>query len=386
MQGVLTSPFSCSCVESIQSFAFASLFLSLQLLYSHVIVFCSPQMSRNTLLSSVISIFVIFSLLPPSASFSLLHLPTVVLSQGSGLSAATYTTLSGCGALACALTHVVLVPVDVVKTRLQQSTVSPPPSAKSVVEGILKEEGASALTLGTQATIVGYMYYGGVLYPLYEYLKRELPTYMSSSPTNAVVILSGAIAAVFASAGLSPMEVARIRRVEKPSRYPSLPIALSTLAKEKALYAGLSPLLARQVAFGMAKFLSFETARGFLYDALPGLDSSDMVTSLWISLLSGAFAGVFSCFVSQPADATLTAMSRTSQPLLPAAAGIYSERGASGFFAGVESRAVWSACIIAGQFLLYDLFRSMAGVGSADLADLIQSVEVMSEVVGEVAE
>ena len=80
--------------------------------------------------------------------------------------------------------------------------------------------------------------------------------------------MAGAIAAVVASLGLTPLEAARIRAVAEPDKYRPLGLAgtLDAIAKEdadlgwKTLYAGLPSLMTRQVIFGSIKFLAFERA------------------------------------------------------------------------------------------------------------------------------
>ena len=41
---------------------------------------------------------------------------------------------------------------------------------------------------------------------------------------------------------------------------------------------------------------------------------------------------------------------------------IFESEGVGGFFAGLGSRSVWAACIISGQFFLYDVCKSFLGV------------------------
>jgi len=101
-----------------------------------------------------------------------------------------------------------------------------------------------------------------------------------------------------------------------------------------------------------------------------------------VSLLSGAVAGVSASIVSQPADAVLTRM-KDSQSLDAAAviSEIWEKRGPQGFFLGLSSRCVWAACIIAGQFLLYDVCKMILQITADDLTlflDVIGSIEMGS--------
>ena len=53
--------------------------------------------------------------------------------------------------------------------------------------------------------------------------------------------------------------------------------------------------------------------------------------------------------------------------LQTAALSIYRSRGLPGFFLGLPSRCLWSGAIIAGQFFLYDVFKTALHVQAADL-------------------
>ena len=82
------------------------------------------------------------------------------------------------------LTHTLVIPLDVVKTRMQTN----PGEYNGVFDGaatITREEGIGALLLGTQATIVGYLWYGISVYPSYAFFKRFIATSLMS-PAFAV--------------------------------------------------------------------------------------------------------------------------------------------------------------------------------------------------------
>ena len=46
-----------------------------------------------------------------------------------------------------------------------------------------------------------------------------------------------------------------------------------------------------------------------------------------------------------------------------------------GFFVGLGSRSVWAACIISGQFFLYDVCKSFLGVKDPGLIHTVSSME-----------
>ena len=253
---------------------------------------------------------------------------------------------------------------------------------------ISQEEGLSSLLLGTQATIAGYLWYGISVYPSYTFFKNSitsiLPPAFGVLHANDVALVAGAIASVIASLGLTPIEAARIRAVAEPEVYRPLGLlgTLRLISKEdedagwRNLYAGLPSLMTRQVIFGSVKFLAFERVSETIFLVWPALRDGTM-TSLGVSLVAGGMAGALSSIVSQPADSVLTYVTKQSTGNLGVLAGarmMIQKDGVSSLFRGLGSRCVWAGCIIAGQFLLYDLFRGMFGITGADLSQVFEIV------------
>jgi solute carrier family 25 (mitochondrial phosphate transporter), member 3 len=302
------------------------------------------------------------------------------------------------GATGCCLTHSLVIPLDVIKTKEQVWSTEEGYKANlsTGAKRILQEEGISGLLTGAQATLAGYFWYGLSVYPSYTFFKRflshdALPTNLATSHTNDIALVAGALAAVVASLGLTPVEAARIRVVANPKRYRPLGLmgTLQVIAAEgnrvglgplKNLYAGFPSLLTRQVIFGSVKFLAFERACEFMYYIWPFLRDSNW-TALSVSLVAGGFSGALSSVVSQPADAVLTYVAAlekssggelSSLGVLEGSRRMIDEGGISSLFRGLSSRCLWAAAIIAGQFLLYDVFRNYFGVNSEDLCQVFR--------------
>ena len=111
------------------------------------------------------------------------------------------------------MTHSLVIPLDVVKTRLQAE----PSRYDGLVSGaiqISKDEGVLSLLAGWEPTLLGYLWYGITVYPGYEFFKR---LYLSLIPNESLrvllVLLAGATATVFACFGVCPAEACRIRMV-----------------------------------------------------------------------------------------------------------------------------------------------------------------------------
>jgi len=297
------------------------------------------------------------------------------------LSLDIYALLGISGGLGCTLTHTLVIPLDVVKTRMQTN----PGEYNGVFDGaatITREEGIGALLLGTQATIVGYLRYGISVYPSYAFFKRFIASSLLSpafavAHANDVALVAGALASVIASLGLTPLEACRIRAVAQPELYRDAGLIGTSqiIASEndelgwKKLYAGLPSLMIRQVIFGSIKFLAFERASEAIFSIHPEFREAT-VTALGVSLVAGGISGALSSVVSQPADSVLTYVAKDSGGNLgvfDGASKMIREGGVKSLFNGLGSRCVWAGCIIAGQFLLYDVFRAAFGITGEDL-------------------
>ena len=291
------------------------------------------------------------------------------------LDVSTYGFFAAAGAVGCMLTHVGVVPLDVVKTRMQTD---PTNDYANTFDGLFKlarKEGIGALSLGLGPTIVGYAWYGATVYPGFEFLTRCFATAFPGEGFHApIVLLSGALATIGACVGACPAETVRIRVVADPEKYatgriPFLSPAKRVLTEDGlgAFYAGFRPLVVRQVIFGVVKFFFFDTLAEMIFTAAPHLRAF-VLSRLFVAFVSGFVAGTFSSLVSQPADAILTYTNeRNDVNPTQAARNIWKKDGLTGFYKGALTRAMWSASVISGQFAIYDLLKSFLGVSARDL-------------------
>ncbi|CAM9736748.1 unnamed protein product, partial [Ectocarpus fasciculatus] len=227
-------------------------------------------------------------------------------SKERSLTAADFATFAACGAVGCTSTHLTVIPLDVVKTRLQTD-----PGRYSGLAGgvttIAKEEGWMMLMQGFGPTLAGYLWYGITVYPGYELFKRLFMQLVG--PLNAalfrvpLVLAAGAAATCIACIGVCPAEAIRIRQVADPA-VGSMPSAIKQIVAESGwgkLYEGLPSILFRQISFGMMKFLVFDFFTDYAYDLVPYL-ADQKSTQLAVSLTSGLVAGVCAAIVSQPGE------------------------------------------------------------------------------------
>jgi solute carrier family 25 phosphate transporter 3 len=85
----------------------------------------------------------------------------------------TYLRFGFAGALCCSITHTDVVPMDVVKTRMQTN----PGQYKSMIDGfrtISAQEGAGMLLKGAGPTAVGYFMQGAFKFGFNEFFKKKI--------------------------------------------------------------------------------------------------------------------------------------------------------------------------------------------------------------------
>ncbi|GMI44447.1 hypothetical protein TrCOL_g4398 [Triparma columacea] len=280
----------------------------------------------------------------------------------------TYFLISLSGALACALTHLTVVPLDVLKTLRQTSSSSKP-----------------SLFSGSLPTVLGYSFYGLTVYPTYNLLLRYLPTIFIHLTPQDSSLISGALAACVACVGLAPMEAIRIRTVSDPLTYENLNIKDRAILAggTKELYRGLPPLLIRQVCFGTVKFAAFEY---LLSVVLESEVFGWTERGGWVaSLAAGVGAGLVGSIVSQPADAVLTWLGGGEgerEDLVGGMMEMLEKRGVKSLTKGGGERLAWAGFIIGAQFALYDEIRGRAGVGEEGIKQAVAEAMKVKEAVG----
>ena len=143
------------------------------------------------------------------------------------------------------------------------------------------------------------------------------------------------------------------------------------------LYSALTPLLLRELPFSITKYLVYDAATSSIAEAFPLAQEGPLASAL-LSLTGGLAAGVIAAAVSTPADTLLT-LSQTAPPpdadgrareppTMLQIAGDTLRTNPRSLFNGLLPRMVFFGALIAGQFLLYDEFKSLFKVGTSDIS------------------
>ncbi|GAA6002060.1 hypothetical protein JCM10207_003056 [Rhodosporidiobolus poonsookiae] len=285
-----------------------------------------------------------------------------------------YAKFFSAGAACCLLSHGGMVPIDVVKTRMQLEPQLKKLGMVGTTRHIVGQEGMKGLATGFGSTAVGYFLQGGAKFAGYEFFKLKLA---EASGENAVrnrtaIYLGGAaIAEFFADILLTPAEAVRIRLVSNPKYATNMATGFKRMAAEgglKELYAGFVPILAKQIPYAVGQFLVNELAHEAVYRQLSDEKKANLTSGeqTAITLGCGITAGFAAAILSQPADTLLSQINKGQGGSGSAASKLIvlaKEAGPIGLFAGLGPRMLMTAGLVSSQFYLYGIIKSALGAG-----------------------
>jgi len=276
------------------------------------------------------------------------------------------------GAQCASITHLITVPLDVVKTRSQTMNVSTAEAYRVIKEA----QGWKGLRRGWGPTAVGYALQGACKFGFYELFKAKSVEKLGDYAIRNKLLVyaaSGALAECIASFMLCPWEAVRIRMVSSDAFANNMLTGMSKVLKTEGLmglYKGFPPIVAKQVPYTVVQFVSFQYSLDFFYKwAIPRYwgktkDQLSQGTQLGVSTLGGVVAGVTSAIASHPPDTVLSRinMARKAGAAPPSFASVIKETGFSGLWRGIGIRCVMVGSISALMFLIYDSVKVMSGI------------------------
>lgn len=274
-----------------------------------------------------------------------------------------YFALCGlAGILSCGITHTAVVPLDLVKCRIQVD----PAKYKNVITGFkvsLAEGGLKGLAKGWAPTFFGYSAQGLCKFGLYEVFKVWYHDLVGDETAflyrTSLYLAASASAEFFADIALSPMEAAKVKIQTTPGFANTLREAWPKIAKEEGLngfYKSLVPLWMRQIPYTMMKFACFERTVELLYKHIVPKPRSECskAEQLVVTFAAGYIAGVFCAIVSHPADSVV---SKINQEKGLSAVEAAKRLGFGGLWKGLGPRIVMIGTLTALQWFIYDAFK-----------------------------
>lgn len=263
------------------------------------------------------------------------------------------------GLLSCGLTHTAVVPLDLVKCRIQVN----PDKYKSLANGFkvsVKEGGIKALSLGWAPTLVGYSMQGIGKFGFYEAFKNLYSGFLGEENTflyrTSMYLAASASAEFFADIFLCPMESVKVRIQTTPGWSSTLREGAPRIMREEGIngfYKGLAPLWMRQIPYTMMKFACFERTVELLYKHVVPKPRSDCNKSeqLMVTFTAGYIAGVFCAIVSHPADSVVSKLNANPGGGVVSAC---KELGLAGMWKGLGPRIIMIGTLTALQWFIYD--------------------------------
>lgn len=263
------------------------------------------------------------------------------------------------GLLSCGLTHTAVVPLDLVKCRIQVD----PAKYKGLSNGFkvsIAEGGIKSLSLGWAPTLLGYSMQGVGKFGFYEGFKNLYSGLMGEENAylyrTYMYLAASASAEFFADILLCPMESVKVRVQTTPGWSTTLREGAPRIMREEGIhgfYKGLAPLWGRQIPYTMMKFACFEKTVEALYKYVVPKPRADCSKGeqLAVTFVAGYIAGVFCAIISHPADCIVSKLNSTSGGTVSSVA---KELGPKGLWKGLGPRIIMIGTLTALQWFIYD--------------------------------
>ncbi|XP_042530573.1 phosphate carrier protein, mitochondrial-like [Dipodomys spectabilis] len=271
-----------------------------------------------------------------------------------------YLLLCGLGGmLSCGLTHTAIVPLDLVKCRMQVD----PVKYKGIISGFnvaVREDGLRGLARGWAPTLFGYSMQGFFKFGFYEVFKIQYAQLLGEERAyrwrTGLYLAASATAEFFADVALAPMEAVKVRVQTQPGFASTLREAAPKMYGEEGLWAfykGVSPLWMRQIPYTMMKFACFERTIEALYKYVVPKPQSQCTKAeqLGITFVAGYIAGIFCAVVSHPADSVVSVLNKEKGST---ALDVLRRLGPVGVWKGLFARIIMIGTLTALQWFIYD--------------------------------
>jgi len=262
------------------------------------------------------------------------------------------------GALSCGLTHTAVVPLDLVKCRMQVDAAKYPSLGKGM-KVTIADGGVKALARGWAPTLIGYSMQGTCKFGFYEIFKNIYAKAMGEENAyvyrTSLYLIASASAEFFADIALCPMEAVKVR-IQTSDYSSTLRDCFPRMRAEEGngtFFRGLKPLWMRQIPYTMMKFACFEKTVEALYAYVvpKPRDQCSKSEQLMVTFAAGYIAGVFCAIVSHPADSVVSVINKSPEK---GAGEILKEMGFKGVWKGLGARIIMIGTLTALQWFIYD--------------------------------
>jgi len=296
-----------------------------------------------------------------------------------------------------------MVPLDVIKTRIQTDASLSKMSLKEAFKAVVSRGGGNrnVLLQGLAATSTGYLVQGFFKFGGYELFKQIGAANFAGAPRVPILVASSCLAEIVASVYMCPLEATRIFMVlntEEAKR--GMVHSMATILKRegpRGFFKGLNYILLRQIPYTCVKLAGYDWLLDNLRKGVFAINSklvvgtvdeagvvgaaaakrggpraaadTDRVASTpTLQILTGVIVGVAAAAVSHPADVLLSRVCGSGSNVLADQCavvqnagdlfGLAKDIGMRNLWAGLEPRAIMVGTMTAIQFLVYESVRS----------------------------
>ncbi|VDM03468.1 unnamed protein product [Schistocephalus solidus] len=266
------------------------------------------------------------------------------------------------GVISCGTTHTAIVPLDLVKCRIQVDK-SKYANIRQGFRVSVQEGGFRSLARGWAPTFFGYSMQGLGKFGFYELFKHTYSGMLSEENAylwrTSVYLAASASAEFLADIMLCPMEAAKVRIQTMPGFATTLREAMPKMIAAEGMggfYKGIVPLWCRQIPYTMMKFACFERTVEALYKYVVPKPRSQCSKGeqLVVTFTAGYIAGVFCAIVSHPPDTIVSKLNKDPNARLMEVA---KNLGLLGMWSGLLPRIIMIGTLTALQWFIYDGFK-----------------------------
>ncbi|KAH8337239.1 hypothetical protein KR059_003787 [Drosophila kikkawai] len=259
------------------------------------------------------------------------------------------------GGIAGVLEHLVMYPLDSVKTRMQ--SLSPPTNNLNILStfrNMVTREGLLRPIRGASAVVLGAGPAHSLYFAAYEMTKEVAAKFTTVSNLNYVI--SGVVATLIHDAISSPTDVIKQRMQMYNSPYTSVVSCVRDIYKRegfKAFYRAYGTQLVMNLPYQTIHFTTYE----FFQNKL----NLDRKYNPPVHMAAGAAAGACAAAITTPLDVVKTLLNTQetglTRGMIEASRKIYHMAGPLGFFRGMTARVLYSMPATAICWSTYEFFK-----------------------------
>ncbi|XP_034487424.1 mitoferrin [Drosophila innubila] len=257
------------------------------------------------------------------------------------------------GALAGILEHIVMYPLDSVKTRMQSLTNSHL-NIMGTFQNMISREGLMRPIRGASAVILGAGPAHSLYFGVYEMTKESLTKFTSHNHLNYV--LSGCLATLVHDAISNPTEVIKQRMQMYNSPYTSVVRCMRDVYRKEGMHA-----FYRSYWTQLVMNIPYQTIHFTTYEFLQNMLNVERKYNPVVHMVAGAAAGASAAAITTPLDVVKTLLNTQetglTKGMIEASRKIYRMAGPRGFFKGMTARVLYAMPATAICWSTYEFFK-----------------------------